>query len=220
MSKIHLQQSNVVVKDIRELDHSYLMQAFQPELDGITNQETIDWNFVYSRNLRVGMNYPCEIEAYQNGKLVASTYGTITIDKQKNNKKWYVIIAILLIVILGLVGYNSHKNNVQKQAVESSQTSQISQNSSNISGLKARDQRVQSEVNSLKDLINQYQDDKDRAGLESGLDDLKNQNQQLLRQSASMNDHDQFILKTLSEAIQAIQKNTDNINQVKNQLGM
>lgn len=220
MSKIHLRQSNVVIKDIRELDHNYLVQAFQPKLEEIINQELIDWNFVYSRNLRSGISYPCKIEAYQNGKLVASTDGTITIAKQKNNKKWYVIIAILLIIILGIVSYNSHKNNVQKQAVESSQTSQISQNSSNISGLKAKDQRVQSEVNSLKDLINQYQDDKDRAGLESGLDDLKNQNQQLLRQSADMNAHDQFILKTLSEAIQAIQKNANNINQVKNQLGM
>lgn len=220
MNKIHLRQSNVVVKDIRELDHNYLVQAFQPKLEEIINQESIDWNFVYSRNLRAGISYPCKIEAYQKGKLLASTNGTITIAKQKSNKKWYAIIAILLIVILGLVGYNSHKNNVQKQAVESSQTSQISQNSSNISDLKAKDQRVQSEVNSLKDLINQYQDDKDRAGLESGLDDLKNQNQQLLRQSAGMTARDQFILKTLSEAIQAIQKNTDNINQVKNQLGM
>lgn len=220
MNKIHLRQSNVVVKDIKELDHNYLVQAFQPKLEEIINQESIDWNFVYSRNLRAGISYPCKIEAYQKGKLLASTNGTITIAKQKSNKKWYVIIAILLIVILGLVGYNYHKNNVQKQAVESSQTSQISQNSSNVSDLKAKDQRVQSEVNSLKDLINQYQDDKDRAGLESGLDDLKNQNQQLLRQSADMNAHDQFILKTLSEVIQAIQNNTDNINQVKNQLGM
>lgn len=218
MSKIHLQQSNVVVKDIRELDHNYLVQAFQPKLEGITYQKPIDWNFVYSRNLRVGVSYPCEIEAYQNGKLVASTYGTITIAEPKSNKKWYVVIAILLIIIiLGLIGYNYHKSNVQKQTVESSQ---ISHNSSNISDLKAKDQRVQSEANSLKDLINQYQDDKDRVGLESGLDDLKNQNQQLLRHSAGMNAHDQFILRTLSEAIQAIQNNTDNINQVKSQLGM
>lgn len=220
MSKINLRQAHVTVSNVSEVEYGYLMRLFQPKLEGTNDQELVAWNFVHSLNLRAGMSYNCKIEAYQNGKLTASTDGTITIAKPKSNKKWYVIIAILLIVILGLVGYNSHKNNVQKQAVESSQTSQISQNSSNISDLKAKDQRVQSEVNSLKDLINQYQDDKDRAGLESGLDDLKNQNQQLLRQSADMNAHDQFILKTLSEAIQAIQNNTNNINQVKNQLGM
>lgn len=217
MSKIHLRQSNVTVSNVSEVKYDYLMRLFQPKLEGTNNQEPVAWNFVHSLNLRAGMSYNCKIEAYQNGKLVASTDGTITIAKPKSNKKWYVVIAILLMIILGLIGYNYHKSNVQKQASESSQ---ISQNSSDISELKANDQRVQGEINSLKDLINQYQDDKDKAGLESGLNDLKNQNQQLLRQSANMTARDQFILKTLSEAIQAIQNNTDNINQVKNQLGM
>lgn len=217
MSKIHLKQAHVTVSNVSEIEYGYLMQAFQPKLEGANNQEPVAWNFVHSLNLRAGMSYNCKIEAYQNGKLVASTDGTITIAKPKSNKKWYVVIAILLIIILGLIGYNYHKSNVQKQAVESSQ---ISQNSSDISELKADDQRVQDEINSLKDLINQYQDDKDRAGLKSGLTNLKNQNQQLLRQSANMTARDQFILKTLSEAIQAIQNNTNNINQVKNQLGM
>lgn len=217
MSKIYLRQANVTVNSVSKVDYGYLMRVFKPKLVGTNNQEPVDWNFVYPQNLRAGMSYNCKIEAYQNGKLVASTDGTITFFKPKNNKKWYVVIAILLIIILGLIGYNYHKSNTQKQTVESSQ---ISQNSSNIGALRANDQRVQDEINSLKDLINQYQDDKDRAGLESGLNDLKNQNQQLLRQSANMTARDQFILKTLSEAIQAIQKNTNNINQVKNQLGM
>ena len=217
MSKINLRQARVTVSNISEVEYGCLMQAFQPKLEGTNNQEPIAWNFVHSLNLRAGMSYSCKIEAYQNGKLVASTDGTITIAKPKSNKKWYVVIAILLIIVLGLIGYNYHKSNVQKQAVESSQ---ISQNSSDISELKADDQRVQDEINSLKDLINQYQDDKDRAGLESGLNNLKSQNQQLLRQSANMTARDQFILKTLSEAIQAIQNNTNNINQVKSQLGM
>ena len=217
MSKIYLRQAKVTVSNVSEVEYGYLMQAFQPKLEGTNNQESVAWNFVHSLNLRAGMSYNCKIEAYQNGKLVASTDGTIIIAKPKSNKKWYVVITILLIIVLGLIGYNYHKSNVQKQTVESSQ---ISQNASNISELKADDQRVQDEINSLKDLINQYQDDKDRAGLESGLNDLKNQNQQLLRQSANMTARDQFILKTLSEAIQAIQHNTDNINQVKNQLGM
>ena len=217
MSKINLRQAHVTVSNVSEVEYDYLMRLFQPKLEGTNNQEPVAWNFVHSLNLRAGMSYNCKIEAYQNGKLVASTDGTITITKPKSNKKWYVVIAVLLIIVLGLIGYNYHKSNVQKQAVESSQ---ISQNSSNISDLKADDQRVQDEINSLKDLINQYQDDKDRAGLESGLNNLKNQNQQLLRQSANMTARDQFILKTLSEAIQAIQNNTNNINQVKSQLGM
>lgn len=217
MSKIHLKQAKVTVSNISEVEYGYLMRLFQPKLEGTNNQEPVAWNFVHSLNLRAGMSYNCKIEAYQNGKLVASTDGTITIAKPKSNKKWYIVIAILLIIVLGFIGYNYHKSNVQKQAVESSQ---ISQNSSDISELKADDQRVQDEINILKDLINQYQDDKDRAGLESGLNDLKNQNQQLLRQSANMTARDQFILKTLSEAIQAIQNNTNNINQVKSQLGM
>ena len=217
MSKIHLRQARVTVSNVSEVEYGYLMRLFQPKLEGINNQELVAWNFVHSLNLRAGMSYHCKIEAYQNGKLVASTDGTIIIAKPKSNKKWYVVITILLIIVLGLIGYNYHKSNVQKQTVESSQ---ISQNSSDISELKSDDQRVQDEINSLKDLINQYQYDKDRAGLESGLNDLKNQNQQLLRQSANMTARDQFILKTLSEAIQAIQNNTNNINQVKSQLGM
>ena len=217
MSKIHLRQARVTVSNVSEVEYGYLMRLFQPKLEGINNQELVAWNFVHSPNLRAGMSYNCKIEAYQNGKLVASTDGTIIIAKPKSNKKWYVVITILLIIVLGLIGYNYHKSNVQKQTVESSQ---ISQNSSDISELKSDDQRVQDEINSLKDLINQYQYDKDRAGLESGLNDLKNQNQQLLRQSANMTARDQFILKTLSEAIQAIQNNTNNINQVKSQLGM
>lgn len=217
MSKINLRQAHVTVSNVSEVEYDYLMRLFQPKLEGANNQEPVAWNFVHSLNLRAGRSYNCKIEAYQNGKLVASTDGTITIAKPKSNKKWYVVIAILLIIVLGFIGYNYHKSNVQKQAVESSQ---ISQNSSDISELKADDQRVQDEINSLKDLINQYQDDKDRAGLESGLNNLKSQNQQLLRQSANMTTRDQFILKTLSEAIQAIQNNTNNINQVKSQLGM
>lgn len=144
---------------------------------------------------------------------------------QSGKKKHRWLLAVLLIIILLLIwwGVSAHHREQQAEqaANNSQQSSQISDNSSSIAKLSSDNQRLANQVAQLKGAAKQYQKDHDQQALDSRLDKIQQQNEQLQNQTSSSTTKDR--LNEVTNVVNQVRQDPDNgvsvVNNLKNQTG-
>lgn len=146
-----------------------------------------------------------------------------TVDSQPTKKrhKWLIIGVIVVLIICCLFAIRSCQNRQAQQANNATQSSQISDNSSSIANnsssisknsssiekLKGDNAKLAQQVAALRGAVQQYKEDHDQQALQTSLNNIEQQNNQI---QSSLSQTNQNKLNQVTQAAQNIAANPDN----------
>ena len=146
-----------------------------------------------------------------------------TVDSQTTKKRhqWLIIGVIVVLIICCLFAIRSCQNRQAQQANNATQSSQISDNSSSIANnsssisknsssiekLKGDNAKLAQQVAALRGAVQQYKEDHDQQALQTSLNNIEQQNNQI---QSSLSQTNQNKLNQVTQAAQNIAANPDN----------
>lgn len=132
----------------------------------------------------------------------------------KKRHKWIVIGIIIVLLICCIFAIRSCQNRQTQEVNNATQSSQISnnsssiaENSSSIESLKGDNAKLAQQVAALRGAVKQYKEDHDQQALQSSLNNIEQQNNQI---QSSLSQTNQGKLNQVTQAAQNIAQNPDN----------